>query len=170
MCKIKMSLLSSNVATVNSSEYVVPTQSLQLPQNSTRFLGLKNAAYKQALGYVAVRGQKWTPVMDLKTGEPLQLPQGYLPVGFYFKAVQDVPNTANLTFYTIDSLVDPDTANFVAIISLFGTLELNPGFYMRVDPNTSGEDYENRNYVIVRNTNYPAPVASGVLQVVVTYF
>lgn len=166
-----MSLLSENAATANASSYVVSTDSLTLPQKATQFLTLDNAAYKQALGYVAVRDQAWTPVLDVFTGKPLQLPQGYVPTGFYFKAVQDVPNNSRLEFLTIDSVIDPYNADYDAIIFFVGSQELNPGVFVRVSPNTSGEDYENRNYVIVFNTDYQTnPLTTGLVQVIVTYF
>lgn len=166
-----MSLLSNNVATVNSSTFTVATESLVLPQEAAKALTLENGAYKQAVGYVAVRDQKWTYILDIKTGEPLQLPQGYVPTGFYFKAVQDVPLSARLEFLTIDSTVDPDNADYVQIIFFVGTAELNPGVYRRADSNTSGEDYENRNYLVVYYDDYATdPLTSGVVQVAVTYF
>lgn len=164
-----MSLLSEQVATVTSSPNVIVTDSLVLPLEATTFLNLSNGAFQQAVGFVEVRDQEWTPVLDITSGEPLELPQGYVPSGFYARALEYVPNDANLQLLTIDSIVDPPTATSVAVFNV-NPYELNAGLYYRVALNTSGVDYNGRNYLIFKNLLYPAPVATGALQVIVTYF
>ena len=165
-----MSLLSEIVATTNDSSDIVATQSLVLVPDALPFLTLSNGVYQQAQGYAAVRDQKWTPVLDVSTDQPLKLPQGYVPTGIFIKAVQNLPGVPRLTFYYLDSDEDPDNANSIAIITLIGTSEMNPGVWRRVDENTSGEDYLGYNYLFIENLDYPTPVASGVLQVTVSYF
>lgn len=164
-----MSLLSEKVATVTSSLNVVPTQSLVLPLEAVPFLNLSNGAFQQAVGFVEVRNQEWTPVLDITSGEPLQLPQGYVPSGFYVRAIENVPNNSNLQLLTIDSIVDPLTATSVPVFNI-NPYELNAGLYYRVALNTSGADYNGRNYLIFKNLLYPVSVATGTLLVIVTYF
>lgn len=164
-----MSLLSEQVATVTSSSNFLALQSLVLPLEAVSFLSLSNGAFQQAVGFVEVRNQEWTPVLDITTGEPLQLPQGYVPSGFYVRAYENVPNNANLQLLTIDSIVDPPTAISVPVFNI-NPYELNAGLYYRVALNTSGVDYNGRNYLIFKNLLYPTPVTTGALQVIVTYF
>lgn len=165
-----MSLLSENTGTVNASEYVVSPSSL-LPAQATRFLTLENApGFQQQVGYVAVRSDEYTPVLNVTTGEPLQLPQGYVPTGFFMKAIQDVSSDARLRFLAVNSLEDPSAPGSVEILFVVGTHELNPGIFQRAPANTSGEDYDALNYLVVQNDSYPTPVTTGVVQVAVTYF
>lgn len=167
-----MSLLSENVATVAQANTVVSQNLTLITPPITVHMPLLNSVYKQVVGYVAPRGEEYTYVMDVATGKPLELPDVFVPMGISLSAVQALPvNIDDPLFYLY----------FVNSTTIDGSLALLAGNVPAHDINSKafvapveelglGIDYgEGYKWLAFQNNNYPTPLPSGVVKVIVQY-
>lgn len=94
-----MSLLSEEVSNVGQcTDLVVNQQAIVYPPVADH-LAFMSGTFKQAIGYVFPRAKQWTYVIDVKTGKPLQLPEGHIPLYGYFTPMQDLPFGSQVDWY-----------------------------------------------------------------------
>lgn len=163
-----MSLLSENVATVGKAEYVdVSSLTLLTPSIATHF-PILSGRYKQLVGYVLPRTEEWNYVLDVNTNEPLQLPNGYLPVAVAISAVQKLPDDISYEWYYIDTPVDPVNGDYFGGSSWNGS-DINSNTYYEEDQQVKGLTFEGHNWIVFKNEDYPTPVPYGMMKFVIEY-
>ena len=167
-----MSLLSEDVALIAQAQQVtIGGLTIVAPPVSEHF-SLLSGAFKQKVGYAAPRSAEYTYVLDIHTGEPLELPQGHLPTLILFTPVQTFLSGAEFTSYLVDSPTDPVTANKAFIETLYED-DINYSYYDYFAENVwdvpSGDQTAGYNWVVFRNSNYPTPVTAGVVKVAIAY-
>lgn len=162
-----MSLLSDQVVQVLQSPNVVGDATTRLTVPISEHFTLMSGVYKQIVGYLAPRNAEYTYVLDINTGEPLQLPQGYLWISFNTKAVELFDSSVSLDFYFTDS-TDLGTFNTISIDG-YNASELNTFTYDEQDQEGFGNDNTGYNWIVAYNNNYPDIITGGVLKVIVEY-
>jgi hypothetical protein len=162
-----MSLLSDSTAQVIDASNVSSLGSTYLSPQVTTHFSLMSGVFKQIIGYVIPRDQEYTYVIDSETGLPLQMPQGYVPIAIYTAPLQSLNPSDYFYFYFLESLENQN--NYYDIGDWSGE-DLNTFTYNEVDQDASGLEYQGLNYIGVYNNNYPTPITTGILKVIVEYF
>lgn len=166
-----MSLLSEDVSNVAQSEQVqINGLTIVAPSPSEHF-SLLTGFFKQKVGYVVPRDSEYSFVLDITTGEPLQLPEGNLPTMVLYTPIQKVPSDTQLYAYLVDDL-NLDNANFILNDYMFAD-RINYSYCnyfaeYTYDP-VSGVDTAGYNWMVFYNDNYPNPVTAGAIKVVIAY-
>jgi len=162
-----MSLLTNDRAQVIDAQVLVGTGLTTFSAEAATKLLLSNGLIKQAIGYVTPRTSEYTEVLDVFTGQPLELPQGYVPLNIYTIPLQNYPTNTYVYFYFQDS--QGSTINAGAGNGWDDT-QLNTYTYDETDSNASGLDFQGYNNMVVYNDNHPTPITSGISKVVIEYF
>lgn len=163
-----MSLLSETVSTVTTSPQVVSLSSLSIPASATSNFTLLNGALKQAVGYVVPSEQEWTPVFDINTMQPLELPQSFVSIIFFVKAIEPV-NSSDLQLFFTNNLDDPSIQNY-QITNNIPSYNYPYGFYSKFSTNVNGYSTLGLNYIVCKNNAYNLQTTTGVFKVVLFYF
>ena len=161
-----MSLLSETVSNVAQGNLDLNT--LYVTPQVTDSFTLLNGTFKQAVGFAVPRDQEYTFVIDVNTGLPLELPSGYVPIAFTMKSIEPVPPLASLSLYLTKSLTNPGM-DVKGVFDWTGH-NINAGTYNETDSKATGLDFAGYQYVTIYSNDFPAPVVTGTIQVVVEYF
>ncbi len=162
-----MSLVSEDVSTVAQGIIEVSNTALITPQAATHF-SLMTGMYSQIVGYVVPRTDEWNYVLDVNTGEPLKMPNGYLPISVAISSVQDLPPNISYEWYYCDSPVDPANANKFTGASWNGE-DINSKTYYEDNSKGVGLTFLGHNWIVFKNEDYPDPVAYGVIKFVIEF-
>jgi len=124
---------------------------------------------KTVVGYVTPTNQEYTFVLDLQTKQPLQLPEGFLPITLFTVPLQQY-ETNNVLIYAsfVDSSTNP--ANVREVDNWSGN-QLNSVYtYTEInDIQNNALYYQGYNWLAFRNYYYPTPITSGISKIVLQY-
>ena len=112
--------------------------------------------------------EEWAYVLNIENDEPLQLPSGYIPIGVAMTPIQYLPDAASLSWYYVDAPVDAGNANQLSGTSWNGS-DINQKTYYEEDQQMTGLDYLGYNWIAFQNDDFPDPIDSGVIKVVIEY-
>lgn len=161
-----MSLLSEDKSTVAQGNLVVKCQALVTP-SVTQHFSLLSGSFKQLVGYLTPREKEYTYVVDT-TGAPIELPQGYAPIGIIITPIQNVPDDADFNWWFMDS-TDPNTASTQLGANILGTDMNGNAFSEGLSGYARGVDYLGYQWIAFQNNNYPSVLTAGVMKVIVQY-
>jgi len=167
-----MSLLSESVSQVAQSQNLVSSGLTFVAPPVTTHFSLLGGSYKQVVGFVMPRGEEYSYVLDLFTGQPLELPEGYMPTVTCVSAIQEVPDESNLNVLLVNSVTDPANADSLIAGNWYG-IEINARAYYYNSENTvarvTGLAFQGYNWIVLKNLDYPTPILSGIIKVVIQY-
>lgn len=154
-----MSLLSETKTTVAQANTLQATETTSLGTSSTLGFPISSGQLKQKVGLCTLGSSEYAPVIDLATGQPMELPQGYIPMLIFFSAEETLNNN------TIGFLVSTSPTSFVDMydISDFNGTYINYKVMYNFAGTWLGSDFIGRNFFCLVNYSYPT-VTTGVVK------
>jgi hypothetical protein len=160
-----MSLLSEYKSTVGEANSLL-AESAILPTNSTSFFPIGSGQFKQKVGYCVLGASEIAPVLDFETNEPLQLPQGYIPMTIFLAPVAPFNTNSN----TIGFLLSTSPSSFTDVV--YETEWLGIDLVSKVAFEWGYTDvlfqYYGRNYLCLKNLSFPT-LTTGIVKVYIQY-
>lgn len=159
-----MSLLSETKSNVCQASTLVSTNTMDLPLTTTMSFPMTSGQYKQKVGVCTPGPLEFAPVIDIVTGEPIELPQGYIPMFVFLNAVEPLN----------DNYIGP---NFSTSLTSIGD-SYSPTYWAGTDINYKVvydfnstfvfSNLVNRKYLLIQNFSYPT-VTTGTVKVYFLY-
>ena len=168
-----MSLLQEVRSTVAQSRYLNVTEQSSIGAVDSSLLTPLNGRFNQVVGYVDFEGNnEWFFVMNATTNQPLQIPNGYMPVYWYVFPIEPLtPSNETAEIYYGFSTSGTNT-NVVLEIDYTSPFELNNSIVDNVIARTHQYNalyYTGYQYLVFRNRNYLTYSPTGVFQVILEY-
>ena len=165
-----MSLLTDDKAQVVEAQIFVMQGGSTFTTNTNTATTESSLALKTVVGYVTPRDQEYTFVLDLQTKQPLQLPEGFLPITLFTVPLQQYET--NNAVQVVPSFVNSSTNPTNSLgISYWSGEELN-GVYTYDEINDIQNNafyYQGHNWLAFYNNYYPTPITTGISKVVLQY-
>ena len=160
-----MSLLSEYKSTIGEANSLLANSAI-LPTNSTSFFPIGSGQFKQKVGYCVLGASEIAPVLDFETNEPLQLPQGYIPMTVFLAPVAPFNSNSN----TIGFLFSTSPSSFTDVV--YETEWLGIDLVSKVAFEWGYTDvlfqYYGRNYLCLKNLSFPT-LTTGIVKVYIQY-
>ena len=168
-----MSLLSEDKSLVAQALQVTVACDTTVDTSITTFLPISSGLYRQVVGYAYPRNERYTYVLNVETGEPLEFPEGFLPTLILFTAVQQLaPNGIEIQAWYVDSPTDPDNGNKVLCDNLWVS-RINAGRWANQAQTSfqpvAGVNTNGYRWLVLENTDLPDVLTAGVVKVVQAY-
>ena len=154
-----MSLLSETKTTVAQTQKLIATQSTDLSTASTLAFPISSGQLKQKVGLCELGSNQYAPVIDLATGLPMEMPQGYIPMLLFFSA-EETLNNNDIGFLFSSS--PTSFANIYEVSDWLG-MDINYKVVYNFGGTWVGSDFIGRNFLCLINYDYPT-VTTGVVK------
>lgn len=168
-----MSLLSEDKSFVGQAQQIKVTCDTLVDTSLTTHFPIASGLYRQVVGYAAPRSDRYTYVLDVETGQPLEFPEGFLPTLILFTAVQPLaPNGIEIQAWYVDSPTDPENANQILCDNLWVS-RINSGRWADQAQTSfqpvAGVNTNGYRWLVLENTDLPDVLTAGVVKVVQAY-
>lgn len=160
-----MSLLSEVATTVGQSVYSQNENHTLMKPQVTQNFPIAFGVPKQVVGYCALGSSEYAFVLDAQTGQPIELPEHYLPVFVFLAPIRECDPLDDISVGF--SATDTDLNDSYEITDWYGS-DINVKAMYGFGGTNQSFDYSGRRYMYMLNYTFPTPT-NAVLKVALQY-